>query len=497
MGVVIKQSFWGSLLAYLGVVIGFLNTIYLRPLFLDLDEIGLITMVVSNALLIAPFVAVGMPATYIKYFPYFQQDEFLNRQFFSFQLVVIILANILLALLVWAGFGFIEKYYQADSSEYLNYVWISVIITLFSAIFLQLHSYSRTKLDVVLPNGIKEVGFRLGSITAIILLGLKLISLQTTIYLFVAIYIIPVVILFYNLYKKYNLRLTWSFSQIKKQWISKMANFGGYSLLLAGSGSIYSNISFLMIPAMLSLEANGIYSTCFYIGIVIEMPKRAMGQIVSPLISTHFKTNDFKEINNLYKKVSHTLTIISILFFIGILNNLSDLFSLIPKGSVLANGYYVVLFISISKVVDLAFSINSEILVYSKFKKLNLYYYVMTALLMLVLNYSLIPIYGISGAAFGFLITTFVFNLLKSITLKIKLGLSPFTKKHLGILLFSSLVTITFYFLPLTNNALWNIIIRSVLMTIVYVVGVYIFKFSNDINNLIENLAKKYLKISF
>jgi len=272
-----------------------------------------------------------------------------------------------------------------------------------------------------------------------------------------------------------------------------MFYFGGYNLLLAGSNSIYSNISFMMIPAMLGMGQNGIYSICFYIGIIIEMPKRSMLQVISPIVSGLFKNNDIKGIEELYKKASLTLSVISTLFFIGILCNLNDLFLLIPKGPQLSQGFYVVIGVGLAKIIDLAFSINSDILIYSKYYKFNLYFFILTALLMLGLNYWLINLLGINGAAIAFLASTIFFNVLKFVLIKVKFHISPFTKGHFHLGISSLIISVFFWYLPLTDSVLLNLALRSVLITIFYIGLIYKLEISADVNGLVKSLVLKVI----
>mgnify|MGYP004150682039 CR=1 FL=1 len=59
--------------------------------------------------------------------------------------------------------------------------------------------------------------------------------------------------------------------------------------IISGFGNIIIlNIDILMVSALLGLSNTGIYTTAFYIGIIIEMPRRAISQISLPIISNHF-----------------------------------------------------------------------------------------------------------------------------------------------------------------------------------------------------------------
>jgi len=496
MGVVIKQSFWGSALAYLGVFIGFFNTIVLRPAYMDMGEIGLISLIVSNALLVAPFVTSGMPATYIRYFPFFKDDKSLNDKFYSFQLFTVLTACIITGIAAYIGQDQIQELFSDKSPVYNQYIFVSLFILIFHSLFLQLHAYSRVNLDIILPNALKEVFLRVGNIVFILLFAFGQITLDQLIRYLVVLYALSFLTLLVYLYIKYPFKITLKFLDLPKEWIKKMFYFGGYNLLLAGSNSIYANINFLLIPVLIGTEANGVFTTCFYIGIIVEMPKRSMVQIISPIISREFKNENYGEIDNLYKKASQTLATIATLFMIGIACNLDDLFGLIPQGSTISTGYYIVLAVAFAKVVDLSFSFNSELLIYSKHYKWNLYYFLATAVLMGILSYWWIGIWGINGAALAYFVSTVFFNVIKHLFIIEKFKLSPFTINHIYLMIFALILGALFLFLPLTTSPVLNIVIRSILITLFYVIGIYKLKISPDINRLIQTMAGKYLKLN-
>src|SRR5690606_20455310 len=80
-----------------------------------------------------------------------------------------------------------------------------------------------------------------------------------------------------------------------------------YSLitLLGTAGSILiMKIDSLMVTSMIGLDANAIYAIGFSIAVVIEMPRRAVSQVVMPVIAEKFALNQSKEINVLYKSVA-------------------------------------------------------------------------------------------------------------------------------------------------------------------------------------------------
>jgi O-antigen/teichoic acid export membrane protein len=496
MGIVIKQSFWSTFWAYFGVIIGFVNTLILRPAFFTEAEIGITTLVLNNALMIAPFVTLGMPLTFLRYFPELRDDEAIERKVLSLQFGIIILSNLIFCFFVFLLSDWIEQIYIEKSPEYNQYIAASLLIMVFFSLFMQLHSFSRSRLQVIIPDFLKEVFLRLGNIILILLFSWKMISFYEFIYGLGISYGSATLILVFYILKNQKISLTWNILHIPSEWKRKLLNFGSHNLLLAGSGSIYSNVGYSMIPAMVGAAENGVFVVCWYIGMIVEMPRRSLSLILSPIIGQEFKINNFAEIDNLYKKASINLSVVGVLFTIGILSNLNDLFSIIPNGKSYATGFYVVALAALAKVIDMAFSLNSDIINYSKFYKYNLYFFIFTCIITVALNYLLLPVMGISGVALSFLIATLLFNISKLIFIKAKFNMIPFTKAHLSLLLIASILFSFFWYVPLTPSPLINIPLKSILISVIYLYLIYKFRISEDIYQLINSLLKKYLNIN-
>ncbi|MFT6866812.1 MAG: O-antigen/teichoic acid export membrane protein [Cyclobacteriaceae bacterium] len=495
MGIVIRQSFWNSVWSYLGVGIGFINTLILRPAFFTESEIGIVSVVTSNALMLAPFLTLGMPNTYMRVFPELREQPQLESKILSLQFVLILIANLIFSVIVFFTIDWIKAIYIDESPEYNQYIFVSLLIMILFSLFMQMHAFSRSKLNVIIPAFLKEAFLRLGNVVLILLFMWKYITFSEMIYYLILSYFVACVILAIYIFKEQKIRLSADIFSIPREWLQKLYKYGSFNLMMAGCNSIYANIGSAMIPAILGAAANGVFSICLYIGIIIEMPKRSMLQIITPILGKEFQNNNLKEVDNLYKKASLSLGVIGLLFFIGVVCNLRDLFSLIPNGETYSTGFYVVVWIALAKIIDMLFSFNSELIYYTKYYKYNLYFFLTISVIIISLNYYLIPEMGIDGAAISFIISTILFNGIKFIFIKMKFGMIPFTTKHIPLFMFALITFGIFWYLPISDSALFNIIVRSIAITVVFMSLVYMAGISDDINRLIKTNFKKYLNI--
>ena len=121
------------------------------------------------------------------------------------------------------------------------------------------------------------------------------------------------------------------------------------------------------------------------------------------------------------------------------------------------------------KLFDVLFSVNSEVLVFSNYYRFNLLATILMSMLIVALNYWLIPIYGIEGAALASAMVMLLFNLVKYSFLKIKLNFNPFSIETLRILAVGIATYAPFYFFQLEQNPIINILITSIGILMLYV----------------------------
>ena len=119
------------------------------------------------------------------------------------------------------------------------------------------------------------------------------------------------------------------------------------------------------------------------------------------------------------------------MFFILIIINLDNIFSLIPNSNEFIKGKDVVYIIGISKLIIMFFSFNSELISLSKYYRFTVITIIILAFVSILLNLILIPNYGMIGAAYASLISIAFYNIIKFIFIKMKMNISPFSIKSI------------------------------------------------------------------
>jgi O-antigen/teichoic acid export membrane protein len=218
-------------------------------------------------------------------------------------------------------------------------------------------------------------------------------------------------------------------------------------------------------------------------------------KITAPIVSEAWKKQDMRKLEELYQKTSINLLVFGIFLFLGIWCCLDDLFSVLPKFDDLLPVKNVILFIGLAKLFDMLTSINNQVIGYSKYFRFNFYAILAMAIFNVVTNLIFIPKYGENGAALATLVSLSLYNLLKFGYVKYRFNMVPYSWNTLKIILLGLMVYGLTFLLPSTNFAIFDILLKSVFITIVFGGSVLFLRISEDVNDLVLQGWKNVLLI--
>ena len=160
MGLVVRQSIFTTIIAYIGVVLGYVNVLYLFPKFLEAEQIGLLRSIQDAAILFSPFAQFGLAHSLIRYYPQLVKEKESQGGFIALILLLAI-GGFVIFLVVFKVFeGPILSYFSENAAEMIRYVPIVLWLTFILLISGLLEAYSRSLLKTIFPNLMKEVGVR-------------------------------------------------------------------------------------------------------------------------------------------------------------------------------------------------------------------------------------------------------------------------------------------------------------------------------------------------
>lgn len=431
MSKIAQQSIQTTIFSYVGVVLGYINVLWLYPYALDATELGTFRTIQDLGLLFVPFAQLGVGHGITRYFPKLEQNQ---SAFLSYSLAFSMLGFAVVSLLF---FGFKDQLiglFAVNSPEIINFLGVVLLITLFALLSSVLDAYGRSYLKVAIPTFFREVFLRILTSLLVGIYLLDWISFEQVMQGLVAVYGFALLGVFIYLVWLGKLKLDFNWKNFPPGFRSSFLRFSLITFLATAASTLIMKIDSIMVSSMVSLEANAIYSIAFYMALVVELPRRAISQVAMPVIADHFAKNQITEINSLYRQISNRQLYICLLLFALIWCNIDSIYHFVPNREIYQAGKMVVFYIALGKIFDVAFSVNSEILVFSKYYRFNLVLTLGMSVLIVAANYWLIPIYGIEGAAMGSAGVMLAFNLIKYSYLKIKLQVDPFSYETLKIL---------------------------------------------------------------
>lgn len=488
MGVVARQGIKTSVILYLGVLLGALNTIWVYPKFLAPGEIGTLRLLLASELIFAVFVRLGTTSIVDRFFPTFKDNPQKKGAFIQFCLLyplvglAVFFAAYLLFPDAWLYF------YKERSPTIVKYYYILALLVFLITYQYVLMAFARAYYRIVIPNILDNFFLKFSISIMALLLGFQIINFDQFIKGIVLVRVFNVIVLAIYFHQLIPEKIQWGHFLTKRE-IKEIIQFGLYVVLGGASAIIISQVDTLMISSIIGETATGIYTTAFFMGTVVEMPRRALAQISLPVIASAWKNNDFQTIQRIYQKTSLNQLIVGAWVLLLILVNIGDLFTLMPKGYIYRQGYYVAVIIGITRFIDMAMGANNEILLHSKYYKFNLLFNVILALLMVGINLVLIPVYKLNGAAIATLSSIIIFNLIRFIFLWWKYKIQPFSPQTLLTLLVGGIAILGVYLISfLSIPTLLNIAIKSLIISLTFAAGIWYLKLSEDITQLAQKV---------
>ena len=479
MGIVLKQSFNNTIVTYFGFAIGAVNTLFLYTNFMQADSYGLVQVVLSVSAVLMPILAFGVPNSLVKFYSSFQDDS-KQDSFLTLMLLLPLVLILPIAVLSFFANEAIGNLLSKENPVVRDYVWHIFLTGMAMAYFEVFYAWARIRMKSVIGNFMKEVFCRIAQTLLLVLLWLRLIDVDFFINALVGFYLLRMVLMKLYAFRLRMPKLDFEFPQNWKNIIKYSA-----LIILGGSTAIVlMEVDKVMLNNFLKIENVAYYAVAGFIASTIAVPSRAMHQITYPLTATYLNTKNKPALKKLYQKSSLTLFIISGLLFLLIILNLSDLYILLPDNY--AGGFMIVFWIGLARVYDSLLGNNNSILFNSNYYQSILFFGVLLAVLAILLNLWLIPNYGLDGAAIASFSAFFIYNTLKLGYVKAKFKIVPFTNetlKVLALLLFMGALFTPFSF---SFHPVLNIILKSILMSAMYLGVLYRFKISEDVYGVLR-----------
>ncbi len=480
MGIIKRQAYSGAILSYLGVVIGYITTVQIFPWFLTTAEVGLVNIFLSYAYIFAQVASLGTGRITIVFFPFFRDRKNSHHGFFP----LIILINVIGLVLTLLTVYFLKSWLTSDSNDdsplfgqYFNYMYPLVIFTL---LFQLMDSFNTTLFNAVRGIFLKEFLQRLIILVAVGLYAMAWVNFDQFVKLAVLAIGIPAFILMFYLARNKDFRIKPAFSPLIREKGRMMAYVGFNGIFIGFSSMVILLVDRIMVQRLMGLGSAGVYTTLSAFAILVAIPSRALLKISDPVIAQSWKDENMTHLHDNYYRSSLNQFLLGSLLLIGLWGNIGNIMRILPAAY--APGKFVVLFIGLAFLSDMLTGTATFILANSKYYHYQTYYIMILVVFIVISNYLLIPVWGLTGAAVATLSSKILANLIRHQILFRKFGLQPYNFKFPAILLIAVISYLAQYFIPEQGNLYLDIILRSMIMGSVFIFLALSLKISPDVN---------------
>lgn len=493
MGVIRRQTMKYSVVNLLGLMIGALSTLLVYPH--ALEAYGLVQVLQSVGMIGLPILTLGANTVAIRFFPRFQDTKSGHNGFLAVLIGLCVVGFSMCGLVVsffWSDIIQFEEHRAGAGAVLLpKYFWMALPLALMYVIGVVLGVYSSNFKRIVIPSLLLDFSQKIIVPALLISVWQQWISLEMALWglLVHAGLVLICLMLYLNWLGEWHWKPRPAFlTPVLRREMLQFVLFGavgGFALQLA------SKVDIFMVGSLTTLKDAGIYSIAAYIAAAIDIPTKGLYAASASSVAQYLAKDDRPAMESLYKKVSINLLVVGVLLFGAAWISVDSLLHVIPNGKDVAAGKYVLLFIGLSRIVEMGTGLNNYMMYYSKFYLYALVSLSVLAVANISLNLWLVPWLGINGAAIATLVSVSSYNMISIGLVWMKFRLQPFSKNTLLTLAVGLVSYAIVFFIPKTGYDLLNIVFRSGVYVLLFGSLAFYLRLSPDLNDMLQMLWKK------
>lgn len=436
-----KQTIFNIIFSYLGVVVGFVTQAFLVPIFLKPEENGLLGVLMAYTYIFIQLGSLGFNAGGNKFFSHFRDEENGHKGFLFVGILISTLGTTFILGVFYLLFNFTNLIGNGNVNDsqltstllFQSYNWVIIPLTFGMVFFNLLDNYSKNLYETTFGTFLSQFLQRFLQLVAVVIFALGWVDFSQFIIIWVVSMVFYVIPMFWWIGRMKGFSLKPDFSFFRSKFKKEFYVYSMIAILTGFSSMVIQYIDKIMIFDMVGAEKTGVYNTAMYFISVIGISLISMNKAAIPIISNALHTKDYKLLDTVYSKSCISQLILGTLIFLLIIVNYELLFTEINDGYYLL-GKWVVIIFGFGKLFDLATGLNGTIVALSKYYYYDIYIMVCLVVITIGLNYFLIPMFGINGAAIVALIATVFYNSARFLLLYRKMKLQPFNRKFLIVL---------------------------------------------------------------
>ncbi len=481
------------IISYVGIVLGYVNKGLLFILILSPEQIGLVNLLYNVGALFAQFANLGSIYTTWKFFPYFRNKEKQHFGFFPLMILLVLIGILICFTLAIVFKENIQVLYLEKSPAFVQYYFWFIPIGIATVFFIFFDVYLRSLFKNVASVFAIEVLLRLALTVVLIAYWNQWIDFYWFVILHSFTYFVPSIILVFYLIKIKEFNLHFKSISIPRRFKKIILRFSAYFYINTLGLVLVNSLDVIMLAQMSGLKSTGIFTTIVFLIGAIQVPYKSIVRSSSSLVSEYWKHRRFKDMAELYTKVSSVALTIALILFLFLGMNIHFLFSFL-KPEFYA-GISVFFILMVGRIFDMYCGLNSSIFTTSKFYKYDVFFTVGLIAMIYFLNRWLIPMYDMNGAALSTSIAMVITNIGRLVFVYFVFKMHPFTWKQIIVIVNAALTMFLGYVLSQFFDQGWLLFFAQCLLIFFsFLLPIYFFKLDPDVVNYFNNGSRFILK---
>lgn len=492
MGIVIRQSIKSVIVTLGGVLLGALIAV-LSTKFFPKNELGFRENLIKVSIWTSYLAIFGFNYTVLIFGQKYPPGHEKRSNFLAITSVI----PLVLSIIVSTGFFIMEPYlndiyHGEDAAMMHQYIWLFPLLTLLTAMIGWMEGYLQSLHKTALQNLAREVIARIIYIVLIVLFAIQVISFHTFIWLYVILYLVPFLFLLYIAIRNPGFHFSYKKGVFSSAEIKEIFRFSGYHMLTVASTVLILQLDVFLLGPLGGLEQVAVYSIATLAISMLRNPTRVIGIAATPAFTQTYNEGDLIGLRNLFSRSAINMQIIGVCMFVLVYVNINNIEGVM---AIIKGGYSqikpLIMILMLGQLFDMITGLNFELIGVSKYYRFNFWIALVLMILVFILNYFMIKEIGIYGAAWATTIGLVIFNISKTFFLWNKMGIQPFSKATIYILVAGAVAGFATWMIPYLGNVFVDGICRSTVFALLMWFALYRIKVSSELNDITDNLIHK------
>ena len=499
MGIVFRQSAKNAIVvvsgAVLGAVIMWLSAQYIP----DKHKFGFTQDLTVMSVIFAQIMLVGLSSTLSVYIHRFVDDENKRKVLITLSFLIPGILIILASVFYFLFRSVIIKSFQPQDIPLMQrfYGWLPVYTLLFMYQLL-MEQYLSSQMKVAIAGFIREVVIRLLNIILLSLFAFHYITFDTLVAGIVLVYIVSVAVCLVLSFKTPAFGFSLRLRSFNREEYKDMVKFSWYHFLLNAALMFMAFMDMMLLPFY---DKNGFGSVATYrisvfLIVVLSIPAKALMPASFTDMARAFNDKNMVKAKDIFTRSSINILIPTVCIAVLLFCNLRNVVAVIQNNYSAVIPVFSILFIG--NLINIGTGMNDQVLSIANYYKFNFYLSLFLIVVLYILLRFSIPRYGIYGAAWSNTITVMLFNIIKYLFIRKKVGMQPFTHGTLLIILAGIPALAAGYYFPyffeparhIYVHTFLDAIMRSFIIVVVYVGMLLWLKPSPDLQEYILSIRK-------